>query len=131
MNDMAFITKLTNANQRPHYWVRFAKTVKGKIILISHKRFYWHEFEGGQEEALFWAQDWRNWEYQRLLSVKGSSPLLACSNHFFYFCQSTRKCSVIFKSLLNSLNDTADGAIVIDIKMQTYLFQGIPSNFSR
>jgi hypothetical protein len=68
MDDMAFITKLTYANQRPHYWVRFAKTVKGKPVLISHRRFYWHEFEGGQEEALFWAQDWRNWEYQRLLS---------------------------------------------------------------
>ncbi|MDX9786870.1 MAG: AP2 domain-containing protein [Salinivirgaceae bacterium] len=66
--DMAFITLVAYEKQRPHYWVRFAKSVKGKTELISHRRFYFHEYEGGQEESLFWAKDWRDWEYQELRS---------------------------------------------------------------
>jgi hypothetical protein len=66
MKDMAFITTLVYPRQRPHYWVRFAKTVAGKITLVSHRRFYWHEYEGGREEALHWAKDWRDWEYRDL-----------------------------------------------------------------
>ncbi len=68
MKDLAFITLVAYAKQRPHYWVRFAKSVKRKPTIISHKRFYWHDYEGGQEEALFWARDWRDWEYRKLRS---------------------------------------------------------------
>ena len=68
LSDMAFITLVAYEKQRPHYWVRFAKSVKGKTLLISHRRFYFHEYEGEQEEALFWAKDWRDWEYEELKS---------------------------------------------------------------
>jgi hypothetical protein len=56
--------------------------------LISHKRFYFHDYEGGQEEALFWAKDWRNWEYEKLkssglITAKGdwSDGFKSCLRH--------------------------------------------------
>ena len=66
--EMAFITLVAYEKQRHHYWARFAKSVKGKPSLVSHKRFYFHDYEGGQKEALFWAKDWRDWEYEKLKS---------------------------------------------------------------
>lgn len=68
MKDMAYITLVAYEKQRPHFWVRFSKSENGKLTVISHRRFYWHDYEGGQEEALFWAKDWRNWEYRDLRS---------------------------------------------------------------
>ena len=65
--EMSFIPLIAYGDHRPYYWVRFSNSIKGKPTIISHKRFYFHEFEGGQEEALFWAQDWRDWEYPLLL----------------------------------------------------------------
>ena len=79
LSEMSFITLVAYENQRPHYWVRFSKVVSGKPVLLSHKRFYFHEFNGGKDEALFWAQDWRNWEYldhvsQGLMGENGDWP---------------------------------------------------------
>jgi hypothetical protein len=68
LSEMAFITLVAYEKQRPHYWVRFSKGVNRKPVILSHMRFYFHDFDGGREEALFWARDWRNWEYQDLVS---------------------------------------------------------------
>jgi hypothetical protein len=68
LSEMSFITLVAYKNQRPHYWVRFSKGVNGRPVMLSHRRFYFHDFDGGRDEALFWAQDWRNWEYHDLVS---------------------------------------------------------------
>ena len=46
--EMAFITLVVYKKQRRRYRVHFAGCVKGKTDPISHPRFYFHEYDGGQ-----------------------------------------------------------------------------------
>ena len=71
---MAYITRMNYQRSAKAWWVRFVTTHKAKSKLIAHKLFKDSDHIDGKQEALFFAQEWRDFTYQDLLSkdiIKG------------------------------------------------------------
>jgi hypothetical protein len=64
--EMAYITRRHYEKTPLSWWVRFALTHRGKTTMISSKTFNDSKYIDGKEEALFFAQEWRDCEYQNL-----------------------------------------------------------------
>jgi hypothetical protein len=75
--EMAYITRRHYEKTPLSWWVRFALTHKGKSTMISSKTFNDSNFIDGKEEALFFAQEWRDWQYQSLREQKIIIPYQA------------------------------------------------------
>jgi len=63
---MAYITRREYRKTPLSWWVRFIVTNSGIQKMVSCKSFNDSEFIDGKEEALFFAQEWRDCEYQNL-----------------------------------------------------------------
>lgn len=71
---MAYITRMNYQRSTKAWWVRFVTTHKTKAKLIAHKLFKDSDYIDGEQEALFFAQEWRDITYEDLLSkdiIKG------------------------------------------------------------
>lgn len=71
--EMAYIYRVERDRRCKRYFskfwkVYFSSVVDGKRVSISWKYFKDKDFEDGKEEALFFAQQWRDFEYADLLS---------------------------------------------------------------
>ncbi len=67
---MVYISRMDYDRNSPGWWVRFQIQQK----LFSHKMFYDHNYIDGKEEALHYAQEWRDWELKRLIDEYSFKP---------------------------------------------------------
>lgn len=72
MEPMRYITRMDydyeNKSPIHGWWVRFwhYDPIKKRSKMVAQKMFYDHHYEDGKKEALFWAQEWRDWKVKEL-----------------------------------------------------------------
>ena len=64
--EMAYITRMHFARTAKSWWVRFVASHQQKMKIVKHKVFKDKDFIDGKEEALFFAQGWRDDTYRDL-----------------------------------------------------------------
>lgn len=65
--DMAYITRMNYERTAKCWWVRFVVTTNGVQKLIAQKSFRDSNYIDGKDEALFFAQGWRDDIYSTLV----------------------------------------------------------------
>ena len=71
---MAYITRMDYEKNSNSWWVRFVVTQNSKQTIVAHKLFKDWDYIDKKEEALFYAQEWRDYKYKELFNngiIKG------------------------------------------------------------
>jgi len=87
IDSMTYITRMDYDRGSPSWWVRFIKDRKH----ISHCLFYDNRYIDGKEESLHYAQEWRDWELDRLISAGLFKPLIGGKKIPIYYESNSKR----------------------------------------
>jgi hypothetical protein len=67
ITEMAYISRMNYEKTAKCWWVRFVRTNNGRQKFVAQKSFPDSKYIDGKEEALFYAQEWRDYKYNELI----------------------------------------------------------------
>ena len=67
ITEMAYISRMSYKRSSKCWWVRFIITSNGKQKFAAQKTFNDSNYIDGKDEALFYAQEWRDYKHEELV----------------------------------------------------------------